>query len=172
MAPGAIGRVTRVLLSVTAITVATAAGWGAVCRRLTINVTPSLPRGLYWLTSNHDPSRGSIVVLFPPAPIRELIAQRAYLAPSIPLLKRVVALPGDSVCTCGERYLAGGVDLGPIASADSAGRPLPPPFPFCGTVPSGAAFVAGSGPSSLDSRYFGPVWLSAVTVVVPLWTSF
>ena len=89
----------------------------------------------------------------------------------MPLLKRVVALSGDTVCTASGRYVAAGVDLGPIATADSAGRPLPSPFPFCDTVPPGAAFVAGHGPSSLDSRYFGPVPLSTLTVVVPLWTS-
>jgi conjugative transfer signal peptidase TraF len=171
MAPRRAARVIRAVLAVAAATVLATAGCAAVCRHITINVTPSLPRGLYWLTADHDPRRGSIVVLFPPAPFRELIAQRGYLPSSVPLLKRVVALPGDTVCTTAGRYLAAGVDLGPAASADAAGRQLPSFFPFCDTVPPGAAFVAGHGPSSLDSRYFGPVRLSTLTVVVPLWTS-
>lgn len=171
MAPRRAAHVIRALLAVTTATVLATAGCTAVCSHITINVTPSLPRGLYWLTADHDPRRDSIVILFPPAPFRELIAQRGYLPSSVPLLKRVVALPGDTVCTSAGRYLAAGVDLGPAAAADAAGRPLPSLFPFCDTVPPGAAFVAGHGPSSLDSRYFGPVPLSTLTVVVPLWTS-
>ena len=50
-----------------------------------------------------------------------------------------------------------------------AGRPLPI-FSFCGDVPQGFAFVATPVPSSLDSRYFGPVPIDALTVARPLWT--
>ena len=93
MAPRRATHVIRTLLAVAAVTVVATAGCTAVCSHITINVTPSLPRGLYWLTNDHDPRRGSIVVLFPPAPFRELIAQRGYLPSSVPLLKRVVGHP-------------------------------------------------------------------------------
>lgn len=156
-------RAAHVVCTVLALAAVTGVG-AAVCGHITINVTPSLPRGLNWLTVDHDPHRGSIVVLFPPAPLRELLAHRGYLPSTVPVLKRVVALPGDTVCTTTGRYLAAGLDLGPVATAD-AHRPV------CDTVPPGTAFLAGHGPSSLDSRYFGPVPLSTLTVVVPLWTT-
>ena len=171
MATRPAARALRVLITVAAVSLAAAVAARAVCRHITINITRSLPLGLYWITSDHDPDRGSIVVLFPPATIRELIAERHYLPTAVPLLKRVVALSGDTVCTASGHYVVAGVDLGPIATADSAGRPLPPPFPFCGPVSPGVAFVAGAGASSLDSRYFGPVPVSTLTVAVPLWTS-
>jgi conjugative transfer signal peptidase TraF len=146
-------------------------GSRALACHLSINATPSLPCGLYWLSPSRQPVRESIVTFPPPASIREFVAARHYLPPSVLLLKRVVAVAGDIVCIAGDHYSANGIVLGVIAAADGQGRPLPRPFPFCGVVPAGVAFVAGHGASSLDSRYFGPVPLSILTVPVPLWTS-
>lgn len=66
-------------------------------------------------------------------------------------------------------FRVNGKPFGCLAARDSARRPLVP-FSFCGVVPAGSAFVATSAPMSFDSRYFGPVSLSALTVAVPLWT--
>ena len=41
---------------------------------------------------------------------------------------------------------------------------------FCGAVPKDSAFVATSARLSFDSRYFGPVPLSSLTVAVAVWT--
>jgi conjugative transfer signal peptidase TraF len=157
------------VISVVALTAVIACR--AVACHLSINVTQSLPPGLYWLSPTRQPARGSLVAFPPPASVRELVTARRYLPPSVLLLKRVVAVAGDVVCIAGNRYSANGIPLDVIAAADHAGRPLPRPFPFCGVVPPGVVFVAGHGPSSLDSRYFGPVPLSTLTVAVPLWTS-
>ena len=66
-------------------------------------------------------------------------------------------------------FTANGEYFGPVARYDSAGRDLAP-FRFCGVVPAASAFVATRAPLSFDSRYFGPVPLSSLTMVVPLWT--
>jgi conjugative transfer signal peptidase TraF len=157
------------VMSVVALTAVI--GFRALARHLSINVTQSLPPGLYWLSPTRQPARGLLVAFLPPASVRELVAARHYLPPSVLLLKRVVAVAGDVVCIADNRYSANGISLDVIAVADHAGRPLPRPFPFCGVVPPGVVFVAGHGSSSLDSRYFGPVPLSTLTVAVPLWTS-
>jgi conjugative transfer signal peptidase TraF len=134
----------------------------------TRNYTPSLPLGIYWLRQSLPVVRGEIVDLEIPPDARVLIAGR-YLPPGFHLLKRVVALSGDLVCFSDGRYRVDGMPISTIARHDSLGRPLPV-FDFCGAVAPGTAFVATSAPSSLDSRYFGPVPLSALTVARPLWT--
>ena len=144
------------------------AGSALAASRLTRNYTPSLPLGVYWLRPGLPIAKGEIVDLAIPSVARALIVGR-YLPAGFRLLKRVVAVPGDRVCLFGGKYRVDGVTISTIASADSVGRALPV-FSFCGTVPGGMAFVATSVPSSLDSRYFGPVPLSALTVARPLWT--
>jgi conjugative transfer signal peptidase TraF len=161
----------RTLIAATLITIGAGAGCRALAARLTVNVTTSMPRGLYWLRHPGGLRRGDSVSLAVPNNIRPLVDARRYLPPSFHLLKRIVALPGDHVCTDNHRYVVGDQLLSVIASHDQAGRPLDP-FPFCSTVPPGAAFVAAHGESSLDSRYFGPVSLNDLTPAVPLWTSF
>jgi conjugative transfer signal peptidase TraF len=153
------------------ITVVAAVGCRAIEAHLTINLTSSMPRGLYWLQPSAPLARGTAVYLEVPRSIRGLVAERHYLPPTIHLLKRVVALPGDRVCMDNHRYLVADRLLSFIASRDRAGRPLTP-FSYCGIVRAGVAFVAADGDSSLDSRYFGPVSFDHLTPVVPLWTSF
>jgi conjugative transfer signal peptidase TraF len=137
--------------------------------RLTRNYTPSLPLGIYWIRPDLLVVRGEIVDFAIPRSARELIAGR-YLPARFHLLKRVVALEGDVVCFSDGHYRVNGVAISRIARGDSLGRPLPM-FDFCGRVASGTAFVATSVSSSLDSRYFGPVPVSTLTVARPLWTS-
>jgi type IV secretory pathway protease TraF len=86
------------------------------------------------------------------------------------LLKSVVAVAGDGVCLERQRYSVNGHLVSVVATTDPACRPLPPPYPFCGVVPGGFAFLAAAGTSSLDSRFFGPVPISDLTPAVPLWT--
>jgi conjugative transfer signal peptidase TraF len=143
-------------------------GSALAASRLTRNYTPSLPLGVYWLRPGLPVAKGEIVDLAIPSLARALIVGR-YLPAGFRLLKRVVAVPGDRVCLSGGKYRVDDVTISTIASADSVGRALPV-LSFCGTVPGGVAFVATPVPSSLDSRYFGPVPLSALTIARPLWT--
>jgi conjugative transfer signal peptidase TraF len=147
------------------------AGCRAAASRLTWNATESLPRGLYRLDPGRTITRGSVATFVVPSRLRPLVVERGYLPPSTTLLKRVVAVPRDRVCTDRHRYVVNDQLISPIAPTDTAGRPLPPPYPFCGRVPEGFAFVVGNGTSSLDSRYFGPLPIASLTVAVPLWTS-
>jgi conjugative transfer signal peptidase TraF len=143
-------------------------GVAVTASRLTRNYTPSLPLGVYWLRPGLPPIKGEIVDLAIPLSARALIAGR-YLPVGFRLLKRVVAVEGDHVCLHDRQYRVNGVKISTIAPADSVGRALPV-FSFCGDVPEGMAFVATPVPSSLDSRYFGPVPMDALTVARPLWT--
>ncbi|MEO8211921.1 MAG: S26 family signal peptidase [Myxococcales bacterium] len=145
------------------------AGAAFSASRLTRNYTTSLPLGLYWLRPELPITNGALVDFAIPLNARRLIADR-YLPARFHLLKRVVALEGDVVCLADGRFVVNGFEISVIARRDSIGRPLPK-FEFCGPVTPGTAFVATPVPSSLDSRYFGPVPLQVLTVTTPLWTS-
>jgi conjugative transfer signal peptidase TraF len=139
-----------------------------VAPSFTWNLSASLPRGLYRLDPSAPPRLDAIVSFAPPPSAVPLITARRYLAARASLLKRVVALPGDTVCV-GDSFVANGRLIGAVSRHDSAGRALTP-YLFCGAVPPDSAFVATSAALSFDSRYFGPVVLSSLTVAVPVWT--
>lgn len=161
----------RTLVAVAVIAALAGAGCRALASRMTLNLTASVPRGLYWLRPGSPLSRGTTVYLpFPPS-VRSLIATRRYLPSSFRLLKRVVAVAGDHVCTEDDLYVVGDTIISAIATHDHVGRPLEP-YHFCGAVPPGYVFLAARGESSLDSRYFGPVAIGDLTAAVPIWTSF
>jgi conjugative transfer signal peptidase TraF len=136
---------------------------------LTWNLTPSEPRGLYLLLPWSAPRRGDFVTFSIPSALTTLVRTRHYLPPRVQLLKRLVALFGDHVCIDDQTYAVNYEVISSIAHADAAGRPLVPVI-FCGQVPEGRAFVASPAPSSLDSRYFGSIPLTALTRAYPLWT--
>jgi conjugative transfer signal peptidase TraF len=129
-----------------------------------------LPLGVYWLRPGLPIAKGEIVHLAIPSSHRGFVSSRGYLPADVHLLKRVVALAGDHVCLVTDGYVVNGVVISTIASVDSVGRPLTP-WRFCGVVPPGLAFVATPASTSLDSRYFGPVPVTSLTVARALWIS-
>ncbi len=134
------------------------------------NVTPSLPRGLYWL-SPRAAARDALVAFPVPPSVEDLVRTRHYLPPRAFLVKPVAALPGDQVCTEGGTFTVNGQPRGAIATRDNAGRPLPHPD-VCGPVPDGSLYVVSPYARSFDSRTFGPIDARAVRgTVTPLWTS-
>jgi conjugative transfer signal peptidase TraF len=157
----------KAFLSAVCVAALLTASAAITASRLTRNHTSSLPLGVYWLRPGLLPIKGEIVDFAIPAAATSLIVGR-YLPVGFRLLKRVVAVQGDQVCLSDRQYRVNGVTISTIAPVDSLGRTLPV-FTFCGDVPPGTAFVATSVPSSLDSRYFGPVPTSALTVARPLW---
>jgi conjugative transfer signal peptidase TraF len=140
-----------------------------LARDLTLNLTASLPRGLYALAASRRVGAGDIVSFPVPRAVQDLVLQRHYLRPGATLLKHVVAVEGDRVCLDHRRFVVNGHELALIRYTDSRGRPLPS-YDFCGPVLAGEVFVATAAPTSLDSRYCGPIALSALTLARPLWT--
>lgn len=145
--------------------------WHAWGPPLLLNLTASLPPGLYLLLPVHPLTHGTLVVFPPPATVAPLLVARGYLAPHTPLLKPVAALPGDAVCVQDEGVFIQGLFVAPVASVDGAGRRLPR-WRGCVTLADGEVFVLSTwSPRSVDSRYFGPVRVSTIAGVArPLWT--
>ena len=133
------------------------------------NVSASVPRGLYAVMLDEPCRRGSLVSFRPPPGAAMIIYSRDYLPAGAGLIKQLVGLPGDLVCVRPAGLYVNAVRFGDVAVTDSRGRLLVP-YRFCGAVAAGQAFVATTAHLSYDSRYFGPVPLSSLTLVVSVWT--
>jgi conjugative transfer signal peptidase TraF len=140
-----------------ALTFALASGVG-----LRFNPTPSLPMGIYRLAPGL-PEKNDLVSVCLQGEFAELALERGYLEPGScpsglrPLLKRLAALPGESVDP----------SAFPIRSVDSQGRSISPVL-MPGVVPPGMALVLADHPGSFDSRYFGFVPLESLQRVEPV----
>ena len=141
-----------------------------VASHLLWNWTPSLPLGLYWLSPGRPVAVGTLVALPVPPDVQDLVRDRKYLPPRALLIKPVVALSSDRVCTDGGTLVVNGSVLGAVPTEDSAQRPLPHAN-GCGPLHKGQVFLASHYPKSFDSRTFGPVSLTQIRgTVTPLWT--
>ncbi len=133
------------------------------------NVSASAPIGLYRVVFG-EVERGDLVLVRPPEEIAQLAAERGYLSPSVPLVKRIAALFGDDVCVFKEAIIVNGKLVARRLEKDRVGRLLPRWY-GCRKLAGDELFLLmESIPDSFDSRYFGPV--SAVNVIgrlVPLW---
>lgn len=137
---------------------------------LIYNASVSAPIGLYRVRSA-DPIRlGDLVLARTPLSVRRLAAERGYLPETVPLVKRVAALSGDSVCVRDRAVSIDGRHVADQLTADTAGRPLPV-WTGCWTLgPDEIFLLMADVPHSFDGRYFGPVPASAVIGrLVPLW---
>ena len=139
--------------------------------RLIWNASASVPIGLYALRPAGSLQPGELVVVMPPDYLTDFLADRGYLPAGVPLLKRVLALPGQVVCRSGRRVTVDDVPVGEALERDRLGRPLPV-WQGCHRIAEGEVFLMNrQREDSLDSRYFGA--LPAVAIVgraKPLWT--
>ena len=132
------------------------------------NVSPSVPIGLYRLTSQ-PPLTGALAIIRPPEPFRTFADRRGYLRPGTLLIKPVAAGAGAIVCRHGSLVTINGRAVARASAFDAAARPLPN---WSGCIHLGATrfFVLSADPNSFDSRYIGPVKRGHVLgTALPLW---
>jgi len=139
--------------------------------RLIWNITASTPTGLYALRPVGQLRTLELVAVRPPEPIASFLAEGGFLPRGVPLLKHVMALPGQTVCRAGDVVTVDGIDVGEARDRDHLGRLLPR-WSGCRTLSPGDVFLMNpSVPDSLDGRYFGPLPATAIIArAVPLWT--
>lgn len=136
--------------------------------RLIVNVTPSVPVGLYWI-ERRAPARGDFVLVALSSKYRDLAVARGYLRAHHHLLKIVAAMDGDRVCRRGSTVWINGHIRVWLRRTDGSGRALPS-WRGCRNLRTGDLFVVGTDRSSFDSRYFGPIMaLDVIAVAGPLW---
>jgi conjugative transfer signal peptidase TraF len=135
------------------------------------NATDSVPLGLYRLHPVTTLSVPELVAVRPPDLLATFLDLNGYLPIGVPMLKRVLALPGQTVCRNDLSIAVDGIDVGEAHERDGRGRPLPV-WHGCQIIADGDVFVMNwQSADSLDSRYFGPLPASAVIgKAVPVWT--
>lgn len=110
-----------------------------------------------------------LVVGRPQAQLAALLASGGYLPVGVPMLKRILALPGETVCRRELVIIVDGVEVGAARSSDHRGRPLPD-WQGCRIVGDGQIFLMNwQSDSALDGRYFG---LTAMPDVRRLYASY
>ena len=135
------------------------------------NASESVPLGLYKLRPADTLAVTELVVAAPPEPLANFLAQRTYLPLGVPLIKRVLALPGQSVCREDLLISVDGIAMGTALARDRRGRALPI-WRGCRAIAQGEVFLMNwDEPASLDGRYFGPISSSSIIGrAEPLWT--
>ena len=133
---------------------------------LRLNLTRSLPIGLY-IASRAAPARGVTVLACLPPAVARFAKARGYVPRGgscpegvVPIGKRVLGVPGDVMCVTAVGLRVNGTPV-PNTQAlrfDHRGRPLPRLPLGCSVVAPGHLWVVSSySPASFDSRYFGAI---------------
>jgi conjugative transfer signal peptidase TraF len=172
--PGRTERLGSVVLS-TALVAGAVLTLSSVAR---LNLSPSAPLGLY-RTVDQPVTRGELVVACVPPLAARFGRERGYLGPGAcpggvqPVLKRVGAIPGDTVDLGPAAVVVNGLPLpgSHTAVLDLQGRPLPhAPWGPSIVRPDEVWLFTTDWPRSWDSRYFGPVRPDQLRVARPLLT--
>jgi len=135
------------------------------------NVSASVPVGLYKIEPAGQIEVTDLVAVNPPEPLTSFMIARGYIGRDVPLLKRVMGLPGQRVCRWGRSITVDGVPIGDALERDRIGRSLPI-WRGCRRIADGELFLMNPDVSdSLDGRYFGPIAArDLVDRASPLWT--
>jgi conjugative transfer signal peptidase TraF len=135
------------------------------------NASESVPIGLYRLRPADNLFVTELLVVQPPEPLATFLDLNGYLPVGVPMLKRVLALPGQTVCRSGLTVSVDAIEIGEARERDGRGRPLPK-WRGCRVVGEGELFVMNwQSADSLDGRYFGFLPASAVVGrALPVWT--
>jgi conjugative transfer signal peptidase TraF len=135
------------------------------------NATASAPIGFYRVIHRATVQRGGFVLAQTPTWVRDLASRRGYLPANVPLVKRVAALEGDTICSDGDAVSINGREVAQRLKADREGRALPA-WSGCAELGWDDVFVLMPDVrTSFDGRYFGPIKTSAIIgELVPVWT--
>jgi conjugative transfer signal peptidase TraF len=135
------------------------------------NASNSVPIGLYRLQPAESLAVTELVAALPPEPLATFLDLNGYLPIGVPMLKRVLALPGQTVCREGLTISVDAVEVGDALPRDTRGRPLPV-WQGCRVVSADELFLMNwQSEDSLDGRYFGLIPQSSVVGKArPVWT--
>jgi conjugative transfer signal peptidase TraF len=135
------------------------------------NGSESVPVGLYRVHPIGKLVVNDLVLAMPLEPLVTFLAHGGYLPRGVPLIKRAMALAGQTVCRAGYQITIDGIEAGRALERDRRGRTLPD-WQGCHILADRDVFLMNSHRASLDGRYFGTLSLSSIIGrAVPLWTA-
>ena len=154
--------------------------WGLIyAAGIRVNITPSIPLGVYQL-SNEPQVTGSYVLFCPPpAPVFAMAKARGYLGAGFcpggygQLMKRLVAANNDRVTINAEGVAINGqrLPLSKPIKLDGGGRPLTHYVKSWVLDSDEVLVMADSNSGSFDGRYFGSIQRSQIeSVIRPVFT--
>ncbi|HZZ65960.1 MAG TPA: conjugative transfer signal peptidase TraF [Candidatus Baltobacteraceae bacterium] len=144
----------------------TAMLWPGARHAFALNVTPSMPIGIYRIEPVRGPiRRGSLVAVCLGGPYAQLAARRGYASQGscargeVALIKEVAGIPGDTVVQDVSHVAINGRDLASSRSfgSDSRGRSFAPLPASQFRLPPHYIWLYSARERGFDSRYFGPV---------------
>ena len=155
-------------LAAIGIAAASAVDWPV---KLIWNATASAPVGFYTVEPADRIEVPELVAVMSPEPLAAFMVRRGYVGRGVPLLKRVVGLPGQRVCRAGRTITVDGIEMAEALERDRIGRELPV-WQGCRRIPTGEVFLMNwQVRDSLDGRYFGLTPTDQIIGhAVPLWT--
>lgn len=132
-----------------------------------IQVSASMPKGVYKIKAAENVSLGQIVVFNIPPSVSDLVQTRRWAPESVSflLMKPVAAKAGDRVLISEKGLFINDMYFGAMKQFDSKGRPLPVIYGEF-VLKENELFAVSNHDNSFDSRYFGPIATSAVKGVV------
>jgi conjugative transfer signal peptidase TraF len=168
-------------------TIAVVAASFAFSTVIKLNLTESMPLGLYAVHPKAAISRGAIVIACPPPKAQRIGVANGYLAPargllpesrcaagSAPLLKYAIALAGDEIEIDRRGLSLNGrrLDSQTAARKDRNGRTLTA-LPWGNyRLSKDEVWLYSPARYSWDSRYFGPASLrDVIGTATPIWTN-
>ncbi len=124
---------------------------------LVYNASRSVPLGFYVLEAPDTLSTGDLVLVRTPQSVRGLADHRRYLPATVPMLKHISALSGDTVCAQGDTITINGMVSVMRQTHDHLGRAMPW-WTGCRFLGRDDVFLLNPDvPLSFDGRYFGVI---------------
>ena len=146
--------------------------WVHPMPRLIWNASASVPVGLYAVRPATARKPNDLVVVAPPSPLADFLAEGGYLPRGVPLLKRIAAVGGQRVCRNGRVVTVDGATIATALDRDRRGRLLPQWSGCLTLTPDQVLLLNRDVPDSLDGRYFGPLSISTIVGQAhPIWTT-
>ena len=132
-----------------------------------VNLTDSVPRGVYVRVPKNKIMRGDYIVYEPTEKIQKIMVANGWSNGKEKFLKIVVGISGDKY-EIGENFIVNGKNLGEVLAKDSEGHELPNIYGKY-KVGAGEILPAGTNVKSFDGRYTGTIKESEIEAkVVPI----